>query len=395
MHSRKSLQYPVSQSGLSLIELMVALTIGLLLSIGIIQIFNASKVSYQLQEGLSRIQENGRFVSQYLQNKLRMAGYMGCGNDVARAENGGFINHLAYFGADPPEPELRFQRPIEGFSFSGSLPADGTPTLGEAGDWTPELPDALDGKVVKGSDVLVLRIFSEEATPVRTWQRDPNRFTVRDADFVQQGGLYAVENCGSANLFVATTASGTNVEAPGDGVNVYRDPSAGGAAWGVDATTVNYLMPAGNVLNAAVHEAEYLAIYVGLRDDGGGATSPALYVQHFASGSTTLTTDELADGIENLQVRFGRDTDNNGTVDEFTTASTIVDGAGGSNDLDARWRQVLSVRVGLLIRGDPRAGVTTSRPYRVTDRQITPPTDRRMRDVYETTIALRNRIFNS
>src|SRR3546814_402452 len=117
MHSRKSLQYPASQTGLSLIELMVALTIGLLLAIGIIQIFNASKISYQWQEGLSRIQENGRFVSQYLQNKLRMAGYMGCGNDVARAENGGFINHLAYFGADPPDPELRFQRPIEGLSF--------------------------------------------------------------------------------------------------------------------------------------------------------------------------------------------------------------------------------------------------------------------------------------
>ena len=53
-------------SGVSLIELMVALVIAGLITLGIIQIFVGSKVAYQVQEGLSRIQENGRFSLQYL-----------------------------------------------------------------------------------------------------------------------------------------------------------------------------------------------------------------------------------------------------------------------------------------------------------------------------------------
>jgi type IV pilus assembly protein PilW len=107
------------------------------------------------------------------------------------------------------------------------------------------------------------------------------------------------------------------------------------------------------------------------------------------------STDELADGIENMQLRFGLDTDNDSAVDTFETAEEIADGFTSQVDLDDRWRAVRSVRVGLLVRGEPRAGVSTTRPYRVTDVTVVPPSDRRMRDVYETTIALRNRIYNS
>jgi type IV pilus assembly protein PilW len=390
-----------SQRGLSLIELMVALTIGLLLSFGILQIFSASKTAYQLQEGLSRIQENGRFAAQFLQGKLRMAGFMGCGNDMARSANGGFINHLARYGGNPL-PELRFQRPVEGFSFSGELDAGAAPTVGAKGDWTPELPDGLDAKVVKGTDVLILRVFSEDSTPVTRWVGNPNNFTIRDSGFVEEGGIYAVENCGSAHVFEAETVDGAEVEAPGEGANIYRDPSTSPVvAWGFDATNVNYLMPAGNVLNAEVHRAEYLAVYVGLRNDGGGVSTPALYVQHLpasgvvSGGDVATSTDELADGIENMQLRFGLDTDNDSAVDTFETAEEIADGFTSQVDLDDRWRAVRSVRVGLLVRGEPRAGVSTTRPYRVTDVTVVPPSDRRMRDVYETTIALRNRIYNS
>lgn len=104
---------PNRQAGLSLIELMVALTIGLLLSFGIMQIFGASKLSYQLQEGLSRIQENGRFVAQFMQKDLRSVGFMGCNNDIGRFRSESFINHLAYYGGAPTNPAMRFQRPIE------------------------------------------------------------------------------------------------------------------------------------------------------------------------------------------------------------------------------------------------------------------------------------------
>ena len=49
------------QAGLSLIELMIALLIGSILLIGLVQVFGASRTAYQLSEGMSRTQENARF----------------------------------------------------------------------------------------------------------------------------------------------------------------------------------------------------------------------------------------------------------------------------------------------------------------------------------------------
>ena len=70
------------QTGLTLIEIMIALLIGAFLLGGVINIFINSKQTYRMQEGLSRLQENGRFAMDFLTNDIRMAGYKGCGSSV-------------------------------------------------------------------------------------------------------------------------------------------------------------------------------------------------------------------------------------------------------------------------------------------------------------------------
>ena len=66
------------QQGLSLVELMIAITLGLVLSAAVIQVFMASRSSYRVQESLSLIQESARFAMDYIGREVRMAGYMGC-----------------------------------------------------------------------------------------------------------------------------------------------------------------------------------------------------------------------------------------------------------------------------------------------------------------------------
>ncbi len=66
------------QKGLTLIEIMIALLIGVFLLGGIIQIFIGSKQTYRMQEGLSRLQENGRFALDFLAKDIRMGGYREC-----------------------------------------------------------------------------------------------------------------------------------------------------------------------------------------------------------------------------------------------------------------------------------------------------------------------------
>ncbi|MDD1610693.1 MAG: prepilin-type N-terminal cleavage/methylation domain-containing protein, partial [Methylococcaceae bacterium] len=62
------------QRGFTLIELMIAMLIGVFLMAGILQIFSSAKQAYRLQENLSRLQENGRFAMDYLTKGVRMAG---------------------------------------------------------------------------------------------------------------------------------------------------------------------------------------------------------------------------------------------------------------------------------------------------------------------------------
>lgn len=61
------------QRGLTLVEMMVALVLGLILAAGMIQLFIGTKQTYRFYDALSRIQENGRFALDSMANDIRMA----------------------------------------------------------------------------------------------------------------------------------------------------------------------------------------------------------------------------------------------------------------------------------------------------------------------------------
>lgn len=63
------------QLGLSLVELMVALVLGLVLMTGIIQVFLSSRQTYASNEAMARMQENGRFALEFISRSARLAGY--------------------------------------------------------------------------------------------------------------------------------------------------------------------------------------------------------------------------------------------------------------------------------------------------------------------------------
>jgi len=64
----------ISPKGFTLIELMVALTLGLLLSIGIVTLFGATSKTNKVQDSLARLQENGRYAMTRMNADLRMLG---------------------------------------------------------------------------------------------------------------------------------------------------------------------------------------------------------------------------------------------------------------------------------------------------------------------------------
>ncbi|HEC19712.1 MAG TPA: prepilin-type N-terminal cleavage/methylation domain-containing protein, partial [Gammaproteobacteria bacterium] len=63
------------QSGFSLVEILVAMTLSLVLLGGTIVIYASSKDSYRLQENIAGMQENARFAIHALRRDLEMAGF--------------------------------------------------------------------------------------------------------------------------------------------------------------------------------------------------------------------------------------------------------------------------------------------------------------------------------
>lgn len=90
-----------------MVELMVATTLGLLLVAAIMQTFVSAKRTYEYQQALSRVQENGRFAIQFLSRDLRGADYWGCrGAEVSVSATAGLAASTAQGldGADATGP---------------------------------------------------------------------------------------------------------------------------------------------------------------------------------------------------------------------------------------------------------------------------------------------------
>ena len=100
------------QAGLSLIETMIALLLGLLLVAAVGHVLFSTQMSYRSQQGFSSLQENSRFAFHFLNRFIRMAGYH---TDPLLKEAGVFLGANAALsgteggGSNPDSITIRFQ----------------------------------------------------------------------------------------------------------------------------------------------------------------------------------------------------------------------------------------------------------------------------------------------
>lgn len=405
---------PRWQSGFSLIELMIALAIGSVLVVGLIQVFSASRAAYQLSQGIARNQENARFALDFLQRDIRMAGHTGCVNDqsllstdAAGNITGGNVRSLFATNDQRDSNDLsavpfalRFDMGIQGFEAIGTSPANAmaitsTPSAGAAADWSPQLPVEISGlKPIKGSDIVVLRFFSPEQETVTAFTPPTISYADESASTsskvaTQGGGLYAIADCRSASVFQASAPPGnTSMTVNSTGLNKsalgYLGAQDGALAYGAN--------------QAWLYRAQSMVYYVALNPD----QVPSLYRTQWTTDPGTSAikpvTEELVEGIESMQLLYGQDsvtaanTPPSGYISTTGSAATIA-AAAKPADL---WRRVGAVQLGLLVRGTgERAASQQPASLKVLQVSMTPPADGQYRSVYETTIALRNRLFGN
>ena len=68
-------------AGFSLIEMLLALGLGLIVTAGVVQLFVGNNQTYSLLTGQSRLQESARYTMEFITQSARSSGYFGCDPD--------------------------------------------------------------------------------------------------------------------------------------------------------------------------------------------------------------------------------------------------------------------------------------------------------------------------
>jgi len=129
--------------------------------------------------------------------------------------------------------------------------------------------------------------------------------------------------------------------------------------------------------------------YVGMDATGSPALFEAVTNPNCAAPNTCFggfEIQELVPNVENMQLLYGVDTTGSQMPSEYDTAD-VVDAAN-------EWSSVVSVRAALLVRSNLNAvsQPTAAQTYDLLGTTIQTPLDTRLRQVYTTTIGLRNRL---
>jgi len=369
-----------AQRGLSLIELMLALVIGLVLIGSMVTVFSGSKRSSTVNTALTELQESARFALDSIVRDIRLAGFQGCADGAAatvRATNA---------------PTTDFH--------ASALTAS---RIESDGSWTPAPPTGFTppaqgqpGAPVPGTHALSIQFGSPE-----TWRIDRmlDKFApvvladgVLAADIgIIDGDVALVSDCQRADIFTVSGVSGSSIAHDGavnrfDGANDGRLQAAYGEPAGSDR------------MRARIMRFEANLYYIGDtgRTNGAGDPLHSLYRLGLPyvsppPASTPRAAIEMVEGVGNLQVLLGMD------EPSFAGHRAYV----RPGEAGPPGGTVQQVELGLLMQSfDPVTDRIDTRSYSLAGRSLAPGsqtdettyrTDRRMRIAFNSSIDIRNR----
>ena len=165
-------------SGFSMVELMVAMVLGLLLVEGILVLFSETNRATATQAALSRLQENGRIALSLIADDIRRAGQLPCGSRIRPlvytdalashiAGTPGTANAPQNWAAATPYPLDR------GIFISGNTCVGTTCTPALAPSQGLPRAGLADGDRVPGTDVLTVRHVQGSGWTVRVADSGP------------------------------------------------------------------------------------------------------------------------------------------------------------------------------------------------------------------------------
>jgi type IV pilus assembly protein PilW len=348
-------------AGLSIVEALVTMVILLITLGGVYQIFQSNSLTYRMQEGLARVQENGRFAMDFLVNDIRMAGHRGC------SSFGPLTNTLN----DADAWIYNFDVGIFGYN-----------------DVSASFSDLGSLDVVPNTDVVVIRSVIGNGVNIIKNNSSAQLFAAviseesgacdDDSDRVSEicdGDILLVSDCIKSRVFQATNiqiAGGNelNIEHASD---TNPPPGNNATSWGGANAPEDERFGT----DAEIFKVSTFLYYLKKRD-ADDDTPPSLYKKE---GSNSA--QELVEGIENMQFLYGEDTNGDRNVDTYVNAASVTN-----------WEDVLSVKIGLIAStvDEIRGMDLNTEVYDVLGTSIGPENDMHLRRVFTATVGLRNRL---
>lgn len=359
-----------AQSGLSLVELLIATALGLILTLGVTQIYLSGNETYRQTQGLAHAQESTRFVSAIMAPDLRSAGSFGCLAEMGRPLDQVVDNRLNG-GLTVPLAQA-----LQGWEYNNTGPGDNL-TLADAmatpgaGNWASgtagaNLPANLAGSVVTNSDVIVVNSMAPIGVPVNPANPQiGNSIRLSDNSGVPVNRVVLATrgDCAAGELFQKANAensqsivmAGGNVNPGNNGnnFNLTYDPQT------------------------RVYEFTSTAYYIGQGTNG----EPALFRRLL---TPLEAPQEMVSGVETLQILYGVDTAGTNAADDYLPADQI-----------ANWNTVVSVRFSVMTRSqDEVLDEPNNRNFDMLGSQVAQANngDRRVRLVSVGTTAIRGRM---
>lgn len=362
--------------GYTLIELMVAITIGLIILAAVSQLFVTNRSAYRLEEALARVQESGRFALDFLSADLRMAGYAGCNGSLTASSPDGAGNcadgTVCSIVTPPVTDGTQFDPAgIRAYAYTGS-------------DWSPSLPSTFfdAGDVRPGTDVVVVQYQSPDGAQLVDGPFPTNsnlKVSTSATQFinsVEKDDILIVSDCISASVFRVTNALSSS-GAPTQNITHSNSGEPGNS---------DNRLPHSFGPSATVSKLITRAYYIG----SGTGGEPAFFRRDIdgdsASTGITRETVELVEGVETLKLLFGVDSNGDSFIDTFRPANDVTD-----------WRSVKTARIGLVLRTPHNVDtVNDTTSYNVfnasSDNNFYKPTEQlqRRRRVFTSSVQLRN-----
>lgn len=338
--------------GLSLVELMISITLGIVLMTGVVQIFLSSKSVFSSQQGLSRIQETGRLGVEFLARDLRMAAYYGCYRPKPNFPGGELQNGTMVISG----LHGNFAEGVRGYNSIASLPG-GAAALGAS--ITPLTKGTANLVIVRSVNVAGLPLSkANDLNGVYAYTPGP-----ADKNGCVEGmcnnSAVIVSDCFKARVYQVAVAPSVT------GNEVYLRHNAG---WGGGViATENFL----NAEVAAVNTNIYFLAK-------GVSGQPSLWQK-----TNTEAPVELLEGVEQMRITYAT-SDNQ----SYRLASVLA---------AADWNKVNSIRIELVARSADNNLVDSPQPYTLGGVTITPTpeagvVDRYLRQVFTSTIGIRSRL---